>query len=243
MESDGQRALSGMKMRGRGDELRHKNECAEVNASHDAEMAQIVRKHQIDLSAARQNRSDDLSRHNDRMAAMGAQHKHEVDEAELRQKNEVDAQGRTNDAKAATESANMTALKGQNQDAMDEMCRLMRETEELEDAVEASTARFFVLADKVKEQSALMRSHEDLQRLTESLLTKQMGNIGAVRREIMRTHRNLEDAQSMATVKELRKHLKAIVAEQESLRKRISRQMDAFDKANVKLLEKHPLID
>merc|ERR1712129_491787 len=58
MESDGQRALSGMKMRGRGDELRHKNEYAEVNASHDADMAQIEQKHQIDLSAARQNRAD-----------------------------------------------------------------------------------------------------------------------------------------------------------------------------------------
>merc|ERR1712129_129742 len=157
--------------------------------------------------------------------------------------NEVDAQGRTYDAKAATESANMKALRGKNQDAMDEMCRLMNETEELEDAGEASTARFFVLANKVRDQSAVMRSHEDLQRLTESLLTKQMGNIRAVNKEITRTNRNLESAQSMATVKELRKHLKAILAEQESLRKRISRQMDAFDKVNDKLLEKHPRID
>jgi len=243
MESDGQRKLSGMKMRGRGDELRHKNECAEVNASHGAEMAQIERKYQSDLSAARQNRADNLLRHNDRMAAMGAQHKHEVDETELRQRNEVSAQGRINDAKAATEASNMKALKGKNQDAMDEMCRLMRETEELEEAVEASTARFFVLADKVRDQSAVMRSHEALQRLTESLLTKQCANIGAVRKEITRTNRNLEATQSMATAKELRRHLKAILAEQESLRKRITRQMDAFDKVNDKLLEKHPRID
>merc|ERR1712013_596535 len=139
------------------------------NALHDADMAQIEQKHQSDLSAARQNRADNLWRHNDRMNAMDAQHKHEVDETELRHKNEVLAQGRTNEAKAATEASNMKELKSKNQDAMDEMCRLMRETEGLEDAVEASTARFFVLADKVRDQSAMMRSHEDLQRLTESL--------------------------------------------------------------------------
>merc|ERR1712013_919167 len=213
------------------------------NASHDADMAQIEQKHQGDLSAARQNRADNLSRHNDRMDEMDAQHKHEVDETELRQRNEVSAQNRTNDTKAATESADMSALKGKNQDAMDEVCRLMRETEGLEAAVEASTARFFVLADKVRDQSAVMRSHEDLQRLTESLLRKRMGNIRAVDKEITRANRNLEAAQSMATAKELRKHLKAILAEQESLRKRIIRQMDAFDKVNDKLLEKHPRID
>ena len=56
MESD--TALSGTKMHGCGDELRHKNECAEVNASHGAEMAQIER----NLSAARQNRADNLWR-------------------------------------------------------------------------------------------------------------------------------------------------------------------------------------
>merc|ERR1712129_595192 len=174
---------------------------------------------------------------------MGAQHKHEVDETELRQRNEVSAQGRINDAKAATEASNMKALRGKNQDAMDEMCRLMRETEELEEAVEASTARFFVLADTVKDQSAVMRSHEDLRRLTKTLMTKQMGNISAVSNEIVRTRRNLEAMQSMDSAKELRKHLKAILSEQESLRKRIDRQMDAFDKVNNKLLEKHSRID
>merc|ERR1712129_14001 len=86
MESDGQRALNGMKMRGRGDELRHKNECAEVNASHDAEMAEIEEKYQMNLRTARESREKCLTLHSDRMAAMGEQHKHEVDEAELRQK-------------------------------------------------------------------------------------------------------------------------------------------------------------
>merc|ERR1712129_14899 len=243
MESDGQRKLSVMKMHGHGDELRHRNACVEVNALHDADMAQIEQKHQSDLSAARQNRAENLSRHKHRMAAMGAQQKDETDEMELRQRKEASAQGQINDEKAATESANMKALKGKNQNAMDEMCRLMRKTEELEDAVEASTVRFFVLADKVRDQSAVMRFYEDLTRLTESLLTKQMTNIRAVDREIAITRRNLESAQSLDSVKELRKHLKAILAEQESLRKRISRQMDAFDKVNEKLLAKHSRID
>merc|ERR1712129_176045 len=243
MENDGQRKLSVMKMHGRGDEMRHQNACVEVNALHDADMAQIEAKHQSDLSAARQNRADNLSRHKHRMAAMGAQQKYETDEMELRQRNEVSAQGQINDEKSATESANMKALKGKNQNAIDEMCRLMRKTEELEDAVEASTVRFFVLADKVRDQSAVMRFYEDLTRLTESLLTKQMTNIRAVDREIAITRRNLESAQSLDSVKELRKHLKAILAEQESLRKRISRQMDAFDKVNEKLLAKHSRID
>jgi len=155
---------------------------------------------------------------NENARARRHKNEHEVDETELRQKNEVDSQGRINDAKAATEIVNMTALKDKNQDAMDDLCRLMRQTEELETAVAASTERFFVLADKVKEQSAVMRSYKDLQRLTESLLTKQMGNIRSVRKEITRTNRNLEITQTMATMKELRKHLKAIVAEQERMR-------------------------
>merc|ERR1712129_327448 len=123
------------------------------------------------------------------------------------------------------------------------MCRLMRETEELEEAVAASHARFFVLADTAKDQSAMLRSHEDLRRLTETLMTKQMGIISAVSNEIAHTRRNLEAMQSMDSAKELRKHLKAILSEQESLRKRIDRQMDAFDKANDKLLEKHQHVD
>merc|ERR1712013_806597 len=153
---------------------------------------------------------------------------------ELRQKNEVAAQGRINDAKAATERANMTTLKDKNQSAMDEMCRLMRETEELEAAVEASTERFFALADKVRDQSVLMRCYDDLQRMTGALLTKQMENIGTVRKEIAITHMNLEGAHSLSSVKGLRKHLKMVLAEQESLRKRVSR--DAFEKVNDKML-------
>merc|ERR1712013_702452 len=239
MESDGLRKLNVMKMHGRGDELRRRNACAEVNASHDADMTQIEEKHQSDLTEARRNRAENLSRHKSRMAAMTAQQKTETDAMELRQRNEVSAQGRLNDAKAATEAENMKALKGKGQTAMDEMCRLMHETEELEEAVEASTERFFVLADKVKDQSTLMRSHDDLRRLTEALLTKQMINISTVGKEIANTRTKLEDATTLRTVKELRRHLKAVPAEQESLRKRISRQMDAFDKVNEKLLEKH----
>merc|ERR1712013_173493 len=143
MESDGLRKLNVMKMHGRGDELRHRNACAEGNASHDADMTQIEEKHQSDLTEARRNRAENLSRHKSRMAAMTAQQKTETDAMELRQRNEVSAQGRLNDAKAATEAENMKALKGKGQTAMDEMCRLMHETEELEEAVEASTERFF----------------------------------------------------------------------------------------------------
>merc|ERR1712228_913459 len=80
----------------------------------------------------------------------------------------------SNDAMAAKQTTNMTALKGKNQDAMDEMCRLMRSTEKLETAVDESNERFFVLADKVQDQRKELDSHFDVSKSTATLLSTQM---------------------------------------------------------------------
>jgi len=239
-ESDGARVIRGLEMHGRGDELRHKNENAGMNTAHSVDMAGIEQKHQSELTTARQNRADNLTRHNKNMTTMGVQHKHETDDLRLRQRNEVDAQGRANNAKSATQTANLKMLKGKNQDTMDDMCRVMRQTEDLEAAVEASTERYFVLADKVKDQRAVMRCHAELQILTETLLNTQMEYIRLVGKEVADARINYaEAAQSTSSLKKQRKHIKAIIAEQESLRRCVSRQMNAFGKVNDKLVDRH----
>merc|ERR1719415_1153 len=111
------------------------------------------------------------TRHNQRMAAQGVQHQKETDAQEMRQQNEVNALSRANEAKAEKEASNIAELKGKGQAKMDDMCRLMRRTDELEAQLEASTERFFVLADKVESEKALMRTYDELTRLTGTLLT------------------------------------------------------------------------
>merc|ERR1711997_768507 len=240
LKSDGARNLNAMKDQDRRDELRHKKEFADMNAAHVLDMAATEKKHQSDLTQSRQNRADNLKRHNHQMAAMGVQHTLETDNQKKRQRNEVSAQRMSNDAMAATQTANMTALKGKNQDAMDEMCRLMRATEKIEIEVEASTEHFFVLADKVNDQRTAMRSYVELQKNTESLLSTQMDCLQRVRTEVKNAQKKYtEAAQTTGSLKVLQKRLKAIVGERESLRRRISRQMDMFVKVNDKLLNTH----
>merc|ERR1712129_66322 len=188
----------------------------------------------------RQNRADDLQRHNHQMAAMDVQHTHEAEDQKQRQRNEANEQGRTNDAKAATQTANMKALKNKNQNAMDEICRLMRATEDLDAAVDASTQRFFVLADKVNDQSAVLRSHAELQKSTVTLLNKQMGYVHSASTEVKLTRNKCSEAdQTTGSLKELQKRLKVIRGERESLRRRVGRQMNSFAKVNDKLLGTH----
>jgi len=240
LKSDGARNLKAMKVQDLRDELRHKKEFAEMNAAHAVDMASTEQKHQSELAQSRQNRGSDLRRHNHEMAAMGVQHTLETDNQKQRQRNEVDAQGRANDAEAATQTANMMALKGKNQTAMDEMCRLMRATEKLETAVDASRERFFVLADKVNDQSTVLCSHAELQKSTATLLSTQMEYLRRVHTQINVARKKRSEAdQTTGSLKELQKRLKVIRGERESLRRRVSRQMNVFAKVNDKLLGTH----
>ena len=244
MESDGARNLSAMKLQDRGDELRHKNDFAGMNTAHAVDMASTEQKHQNELTQSRWIKADNLTQHNHQMTAMGAQYRHETDDQKQRQRNDVNVQGRANDAKEATETANMTELKGKNQNAMDEMCRLMRSTEELEAAVEASTQRFFVLADKVRDQRTVIRSHVELQKSTQTLLSTQMEHIRSMRTDVKNSNTGKKcteaaQTETMGSLKELRKRSKVIISEQESLRRRVTRQLNAFEKVNDKLLDKH----
>merc|ERR1712176_677956 len=240
LKSDGTRKVNALKEQDRLDELRHKKEFAEMNAAHAVDMAATEQKHQRDLAQSRQNRADDLKRHNHQMAALSVRHTLEADNQKKRQQNEVSAQRKSNDAKEATQKANMTALKSKNQTAMDEMCRLMRATERLEAEIEASTERFFVLADEVNEQRTAMHSFVELQKNTETLLSTQMECLRRVRTEVKNTQKKCtEAAQTTGSLKELQKRLKALIGEREGLRRRVGRQMDLFAKVNDKLLSTH----
>jgi len=244
MENDGEWKLSGIKRRGRMDELRREKELADNEATHNADMAAIKQKYEADLEATRQSREMNQTRHNQRMAAQGIQHRQETDAMELRQQNEVNALSRANEAKAEKEAANIAELKGKGQAKMDDMCRLMRRTDELEAQLEASTERFFVLGDKVEEEKAMMRTFEELQRLTATLLTAQMKIIGTLRKELEGVRDNYEAAENtmeteQSTLKALHKQFKAITAEQDRVRRRMSREIDALDKITNKLLEKY----
>merc|ERR1711951_130694 len=163
---------------------------------------------------------------------------------ELRQQNEMNALSRANEAKAETEASSIAKLKGKNQSKMDNMCRLMRRTDELEAQLEASTDRFFVLGDKVENEKAMMRTFEELQRLTATLLTAQMKIIGTLRKELEGVRDNYEAAEDVmdteqSTLKALHKQFKAIHAEQDRVRRRMSREIEVFDKITNKLLEKY----
>jgi len=240
LKSDGARNLNAMKVQDRRDDLRHKKDFAEMNAAHAVDMASTEQKHQSELTQSRQNRDDDLQRHNHQMAAMGVQHTHEAEDQKQRQRNEVNAQGTVNDAKAATQTANMKSLKNKNQNAMDEICRLMRATEELDAAVDASTRRFFVLADKVNDQRSVLRSHTEVQKSTVTLLSTQMEYIRRVLTEVKIAREKCSGAdQTTGSLKELQKRLKGIRGERESVRRRVSRQMNVFAKVNDKLLDTH----
>jgi len=240
LKSDGARNLNAMKVQDRRDELRHKKDFKEMNAAHAVDMASNEQKHQSELTQSRQNRADDLQRHNHQMAAMGVQHTHESEDQKQRQRNEVNAQGTVNDAKAATQTANMKSLKNKNQNAMDEICRLMRATEDVEAAVDASNQRFFVLADKVNGQRTVLRSHTEVQKSTVTLLSTQMEFIRRASTEINVARKKCPEAeQTTGSLKELQKRLKVIRGEQESLRRRVSRQMNVFAKVNDKLLGTH----
>merc|ERR1719249_152694 len=244
MESDGEWKLSAIKQRGRTDELRREKELADSEATHNAEMAAMAEQYQVDLEATRQSREMNRTRHNQRMAAQGVQHQKETDAQELRQQNEVNALSRANEAKAEKEASNIAELKGKGQAKMDDMCRLMRRTDELEAQLEASTERFFVLGDKVEEEKAMMRTFEELQRLTATLLTAQMKIIGTLRKELEGVRDNYEAVANAMdteknTLKALHKQFKAITAEQSRVRGRMSREIDALDKITNKLLEKY----
>merc|ERR1719334_48772 len=135
-------------------------------------------------------------------------------------------------------------LTAKGQAKMDDMCRLMRRTDELEAQLEASTERFFVLGDKVEEEKAMMRTFEELQRLTATLLTAQMKIIGTLRKELEGVRENYEAAEDamdteQSTLKALHKQFKAIHADQDRVRRRMSREIDVFDKITNKLLEKY----
>jgi len=242
MESEGARNLNAMKVQDRRNEQRHKTDFAGMNAAHSVDMASTEQKHQSELAQSRQNRADDLTRHNHLMTSMNVEHLHEADDQKQRQRDEVNAQGTANDANAATQKKNMTALKGKNQSSMDEMCRLMRATEDLEAAVQASTQRFFVLADKAKDQQTVLRSHAELQKSTQTLLNTQMGFVRTVSTEVQSTRTKGAEAAPTSSLKELQKRLKTIRGGQESLRRRVSRQMNAFGKVNDKLLDAHARI-
>merc|ERR1719206_1682443 len=207
--------LSAMKLSGRVDEGRHQRAIAENEAAHEAEMEAIERKHETDLSSARQNRAMIQTRHNHRMAEMSGQHKHETDVMAQRQRNEVGALGRANEAKAETEASNMAELKVKNQSKMDKMCVLMRRTAELEAQIEANTERFFVLAEQVEKEKELMRVYDELQRLTLISVSAQMKIIGGLHEEMATAERKYETATQRAeietaTLEELEQILDAI---------------------------------
>merc|ERR1719385_521820 len=198
----------------------------------------------MDLKAARQSREKNLTRHNRRMAEQSAQHQRETDVQELRQRNEVSALGRANEAKADTEAWDLRELKGRNQSKMHEMCRLMRRTDELEAQLEASTQRFFALADKVESEKALKRTYDELKRMTGTVLSAQMKIIDSLREELVDVHKNYEasliskDGEA-GTLEALEKQFNAIIDEQDRVRGKISREIDEFDKITRKLLEAH----
>jgi len=244
MASKGAMKLSAMKLCGRVHEGRHQNEIAENEATHDADMEAIERKHETDLSSARQNRAANLTRHNHKMAEMGAQHKHERDEMKVRQHSEVDEQSSANDANAANEAERMKSLEGKNQSKMDRMCVLMRRTAELEAQIEANTERFFVLAEQVEKEKELMRVYDELQRLTLISVSAQMKIIGELHEEMATAERNYAAATQRAeietaTLEELEQILDAITSERKRVLRRMSRQIDALEKMNKEMLEKH----
>merc|ERR1719334_640129 len=178
-------------------------------------------------------------RHNLRMAGMGVQHQHETDEMVQRHENEVEALSRANDEKAATQANQSAAMKGKNQTAMDEMCARMKQIDALEARIEASTARFFVLAAKVEDERAEMRRYEELKRMTEKSLAVQMKHIRCVRVEIEKSQRRAEKVTCEGSLEELHKEYEALVAERKKTRRRMSRQIDAFEEVNNRLLEKY----
>ena len=228
-----------MKERGRGRDARRETEFDELQATHHADMLAIEQKYQADLMATRISGAKNLNLHNLEMAAMDFQHKHETDEMSMRQRNQVDALSRANDAKAATQTKEMKALKDGNQWKMDDMCALMREIDTLEAQLAASTERFFALAEKIEDERATMRSFEELARLTESVMAAQMKHIRCVREEMAEAQRKAEKVSVEGSVKELHKVFKTLMADQDRSRNRMSRHIDAFEKANQKLLAKY----
>ena len=150
---------------------------------------------------------------------------------ELRQHNEVSALNRAHEAKAETEASDLIELKGRNQSKMDDMCRLMRRTDELEAQLEASTQRFFALAEKVESEKALKRTYDELKRMTSTVLSAQMKIIDSLREELVDVHKNFEAALiskdgEAGTLKALEKQFNAIIDEQDRVRGKISREID-----------------
>merc|ERR1711997_854095 len=97
------------------------------------------------------------------------------------------------------------------------------------------TERFFVLADEVNDQRTVMRSYVELQKSTATLLSTQMECLRRVRTEVKNAQKKCtETAQMTGSLKELQKRLKVLTGERESLRRRVSRQMDLFAKVNDK---------
>merc|ERR1712212_1090472 len=203
-------------------------------------MVHIEEKHQGDLLQSRKSRERHLAQHNRRMVVLGMQHQHETGDMALRQRDEVNELVRVNDEKQATQAANMVVLKGKNQEKMNDLCRIMRETEVLEAQMEAVTVRYFGLAERVKQERPAMRSYAELQHVTQLQLTAQMGRIRAIQEELAVGRANNAAAkQPTNSLKALRRRLKAMLSDQENRARRVSRQVAAIAKINKALLEKH----
>merc|ERR1719420_136111 len=230
-----------MKLRNRSDELRHREECAGLQTAHQADMTAIEEKHQVDLAETQRKREEDRVRHQDRMAAMNIRQTHETHTMEVRQMREVDELGRANDAKKATQTADMRALKGRNQSKMDHMCRIMHRTQELEEKLEASTVRYFELSRQVNHERAEMRRCADLEVESEKQLMVQMKHIDALQREVAakswkKYARGVDDITSLEKLYPL---LDKILAAQEKYRRRVGHEVTSIADINGALLTKH----
>ena len=115
----------------------------------------------------------------------------------------------------------------------------MRQIDKIEAQSENSSERFFALAEKIEDERATMRSFEELARLTESVMAAQMKHIRCVREEMAEAQRKAEKVSVEGSVKELHKVFKTLMADQDRSRNRMSRHIDAFEKANQKLLAKY----
>merc|ERR1740131_140172 len=180
-------------------------------------------------------------RHNRQMAAMGIRHTHETHKMEVRQLHEVDELGRANDAKKATQTADVRTLKGRNQSKMDNMCRVMQQTQVLEARLEASTERYFELARQVNHERAEMRRFADLEVESEAQLTVQMKHITALQREVASKSwkKYARGVDEITSLEKLYPLLDKIIAAQKQYRRRVGREVTSIAKSAPLILAKH----
>ena len=161
---------------------------------------------------------------------------------EVRQLHEVDDLGRANEAKKATQTADVRALKGRNQSKMDNMCRIMQQTQVLEARLEASTERYFELARQVNHERAEVRRWADLEVESEAQLTVQMKHISALQREVATAKSWKKYARGVDEITSLEKLyplLEKILAAQKNYRRRVGREISSIANINGALLAKH----